>query len=210
METERPSAYDPLFARSDAPQAGSEHSQGDLERARSEFRAASRPFLRTSLSWLAWGVVLPTASLLTPLAFRRSAESGVLLLWSCAVLVGGALELAALSRSRAVGSATPLASWALRVQGNLSLVAVLLSAALVWADAASLLPGLWLLLLGHSLFVLGGLAFPPMRTAGVIYQLGGAVALWPSGTSLIALAVATAAGNLWMAWSIWSRGESES
>ena len=209
MEPERPSAYDPLFARAESHDFGSEEDHGDLERARREFRAASRPFLRTSLSWLAWGFVLPAASLATPGAYRRGAESGVLLLWSCAVLVGGALELAALARSRAVGTATPLASWALRVQGNLSLVAVLLSAALIWGEAASLLPGLWLLLLGHSLFVLGGLAFSPMRTAGLIYQLGGAAALWPGGAPLAAFAASTALANFWMAWSIWSRKEGE-
>jgi hypothetical protein len=202
MDPERPTAYDPLFASS-APPAGDE---GDLERARREFRAASRPFLRTALSWLGWAVVLPAASLATPTAFRLGAESGVLLLWSVAVLAGGALELGALTRSRAVGAASPLASWALRVQGNVSVVAVLLSAALVWGEAANLLPSLWLLLLGHSLYLLGGLAFAPMRTAGLIYQLGGAVALWPGGPALVALAAATGAGNLWMAWSIWSRG----
>lgn len=209
MEPPHPSsAYDPLFS-SPTPDSAGDGDDGDLERARREFRAASRPFLRTSLSWLAWGLVLPAASLATPAAFHRGAESGVLLLWSVAVLVGGGLELAALSRTRAVGSATPLASWALRVQGNLSLVAVLLSAALVWHEAAALLPGLWLLLLGHSLFVLGGLAFAPMRTAGVIYQLGGALALWPGGNPLVVLAATTAAGNFWMAWSIWSRSGDE-
>lgn len=208
MEPRPSSAYDPIFSPP-SPDAAEEADRGDLERARREFRAASRPFLRTPLSWLVWGLVLPAASLATPAADRRGAESGVLLLWSVAVLVGGALELAALSRTRAVGSATPLASWALRVQGNLSLTAVLLSAALVWHEAGALLPGLWLLLLGHSFFVLGGLAFAPMRTTGVIYQLGGAIALWPAGSPLLVLAATTAAGNLWMAWSIWSRDGDE-
>jgi hypothetical protein len=85
------------------------------------------------------------------------------------------------------------------LQGNLSLVAVALSIALVAAEEARLLPGLWLLLLGHSLFTLGGLAFPPQRTAGVVYQVGGAAALLPGLPELLLFAAATALGNLWIA-----------
>ncbi len=90
----------------------------------------------------------------------------------------------------------------MRAQGNLSLVAVLLSGLLVWLDAARFLPSLWLLLLGHNLFSLGGLAFPPMRFAGLLYQAGGVVALAPGRTSLWAMAAATALGNLWIGWGI--------
>ena len=86
----------------------------------------------------------------------------------------------------------------LRLQGNLSFVAIALSALLVWQDLAWVLPGLWLLLLGHSFYMLGGLAFPPFRTCGLLYQLGGLVALWPDGNPLLAFAAATAVGNLWM------------
>jgi hypothetical protein len=65
------------------------------------------------------------------------------------------------------------------------------------------LPGLWLLLLGHSLYLLRGLAFPPMRTCGVLFQAGGLAALWPSFDPLLVFALATAVGNLWMAIQVW-------
>jgi hypothetical protein len=91
----------------------------------------------------------------------------------------------------------------LRLQGNLSFVALALSALLVWQDLAWALPGLWLLLLGHSFFMLGGLAFPPFRVCGLLYQLGGIVALWPGGNPLLAFAAATAVGNLWMGIGVW-------
>src|SRR5574339_1015547 len=78
------------------------------------------------------------------------------------------------------------------IQGNLSLV-------LVVAAAARLLPAVWLLLLGHSLFVLGGLALPAMRAGGIVYQVGGVAALVPGVPPLAAFAAATALGNLWIA-----------
>jgi len=121
--------------------------------------------------------------------------------------VGGSVEVAAILQigGRADGRAerTPLAAWVLRVQGNLSLVALALSILLVWQDLAWALPGLWLLLLGHSLYLLGGLAFPPMRTCGAVFQAGGVLALWPRLDPLWAFAAATAAGNLWMALQVW-------
>jgi hypothetical protein len=98
---------------------------------------------------------------------------------------------------------TPLAAWALRIQGNLSLVAVALSALLIWQDLAWALPGLWLLLLGHSFYMLGGLAFEPFRACGILYQIGGIAALWPGGAPLPVFAAATAAGNLWMGIAVW-------
>jgi len=100
---------------------------------------------------------------------------------------------------------TALAGWALNIQGNLSLVAVALSLAALVAGQGRLLPGIWLLLLGHSFFLMGSLAFPPFRACGLIYQLGGVVALWPALDPLIVFAAATCAGNLWMAWSVWRR-----
>ena len=63
--------------------------------------------------------------------------------------------------------------------------------------------GLWLLLLGHSFFALGGLAFAPMRFAGIVYQLGGVAALVPGVRSLTAFAIATAIGNLWIGLGVW-------
>ncbi|HYH44709.1 MAG TPA: hypothetical protein VEG34_03425, partial [Thermoanaerobaculia bacterium] len=98
---------------------------------------------------------------------------------------------------------SPLNAWALGVQGNLSLIALLLSVLLIWLDRPQVLPGLWLLLLGHSFYVLGGLSLPAMRTTGLIFQIGGAAALWPGWDSLAVFAAATAAGCLWLAWGVW-------
>jgi hypothetical protein len=95
----------------------------------------------------------------------------------------------------------------LRLQGNLSLIALALSVLLVWLDAAWALPGLWLLLLGHSFYMLGGLAFAPLRVCGVLYQLGGLAALWPRGAPLVVFALATAAGNVWMGIGVWRAGK---
>ena len=57
------------------------------------------------------------------------------------------------------------------------------------------------LLPGHSFYMLRGFAFP-FRTAGLVYQLGGLLALWPGlfgkSSPLIVFAVATALGNLWI------------
>jgi hypothetical protein len=103
----------------------------------------------------------------------------------------------------AAAGRSPLATWALRTQGNLSLVALALSLLLLWQDVAWALPGLWLLLLGHSFYVLGGIAFPPFRAYGLLYQLGGVAALWPGGAPLRLFALTTAAANLWMSWAVW-------
>ena len=205
------SEYDPLFPRHDDAEEDPFPGEGDGDGAagmaavRRSFETAARPFVSSPGVWLAWAVLLPAAALATPTAFRRFGPSGPLFLWSVAILLGGLVELTGLRRRGALGSRTPLAAWALRVQGNLSLVGLALSVALIWMGAADLLPGLWLLLLGHSFFTLGGLAFRPMRTAGVLFQVGGAIALWPGTPALIAFAVASAAGCLWMAWGILRR-----
>lgn len=190
------SEYDPLIP--EAPAA----SGGDLERAQELFEAASRPYLASPWSWAAWALVLPAAALATPRVLARFGGAGVLFLWSAAILAGGAVEMAPLWR-RDHGAATPLAAWVLRVQGNLSLVAAALSAVLVWQGAAALLPGLWLLLLGHSFYVLGGLAFAPFRVCGLLYQGAGLVALWPRAPALGIFAAAVGIGNLYLAASLW-------
>jgi hypothetical protein len=199
MSPER-SAYDPVFGdeRAEAPPEVAE-----AEAAKAAFERASRAYLASPLPWLMWAAILPAAALATPFAARAGREAGVLLLWSAAILAGGAVEgmaLLAARRRRALGG--PLGAWAMRVQGNLSLVAIALSGALLWAEAGALLPGLWLLLLGHSFFSLGGLALKALRTAGVVYQVGGVIALLPGSPALLAFAAATAAGNLWVAWGI--------
>jgi hypothetical protein len=194
-----PSEYDPLIP--DRAEV-----EDDLSPVEERFRRASGPYLRSPWSWLAWAVVLPAAALATPAMAGAGGPAAVLAGWSIAILLGGVVEVAAILRSGARAERTPLAAWVLRIQGNLSLVALALSVLLVWQDLAWALPGLWLLLLGHSLYLLGGLAFPPMRTCGVVFQIGGAAALWPHGDPLLAFAAATAAGNLWMAIQVWRLG----
>jgi hypothetical protein len=190
------SEYDPILPLAPAT------TGGDLERVQELFENASRPYLASPWSWAAWALLLPGAALATPATLARFGGAGVLFLWSAAILLGGAVEMAPLWR-RGRATATPLAAWALRVQGNLSLVAAALSAVLVAFDAAWLLPGLWLLLLGHSLYLLGGLAFAPFRRCGLLYQGAGLLALWPRLPSLLLFAAAVAAGNLYLAASVW-------
>jgi hypothetical protein len=192
-----PSEYDPLFTPS---RTGAD----DLEPVRDRFRAASRPFLRSPWSWFAWALLLPAAALATPAVFGMAGPAGVLFLWSGTILLGGAVEIVAIRRSgRDTGGGTPLAGWVLGVQGNLSLVALALSALLVWEDLAWAVPGLWLLLLGHSFYILGGLAFDPFRVCGLLFQVGGAAALWPEGAPLAVFAATAFLGNLWMGVGVW-------
>lgn len=188
--------YDPLFS---SPRAGID----DLEPVRERFRAASRPFLQNPISWFAWSALLPGAALATPLAMRLAGPSGVLFTWSGVILLGGLIEFLGIRRSGQKAPSGTLAAWVLRLQGNLSLVALALSVLLVWQDLAWALPGLWLLLLGHSFYMLGGLAFEPFRACGILYQIGGLAALWPDGYPLEVFAVTTAAGNLWMGLGVW-------
>jgi hypothetical protein len=192
-----PSEYDPVFGRGSSE---AEATANDLATVRGLFAAASRPYLSSPVPWLVWATLLPGAALATDRALAAAGAPGVLGLWSGAILLGGAVEMLFLYRSRRrVGRGSPLSSWAMTLQGNLSLVAVALSIALVLVESAHLLPGLWLLVLGHSLFTLGSLAFRPQRTAGIVYQLGGAAALGPGVPALAVFAVATALGNLWVA-----------
>jgi hypothetical protein len=117
------------------------------------------------------------------------------------------LILRAGRRAGAARARTPLAAWALRTQGNLSFIALALSALLLLAGQAWALPGLWLLLLGHSFYVLGSLASPALRTCGLIFQAGGLLALastfWPGPGPLGVFAGASFLGCLWMAVQIW-------
>ena len=61
----------------------------------------------------------------------------------------------------------------------------------------------WLLLLGHSFYLLGGLALPAFRGCGLLYQAAGLVALWPGGWGLEVFAGAMLVGNLGLAWAVW-------
>jgi hypothetical protein len=192
--------YDSLF---DPQRAGVD----DLEPVREHFRAASRPFLSSPWSWFGWAVLLPAAALATPFAASRFGFRGVLFNWSVVILLGGAVEILAIRRSGKQSARSTLAAWVLRLQGNLSFVALALSAVLIWQDLAWVLPGLWLLLLGHSFYMLGGFAFEPFRIAGLVYQLGGLLALWPTllGTHspLVVFAASTFLGNLWIGIGVW-------
>jgi hypothetical protein len=193
------SEYDPLFS----PRAP---GVDDLAAVRAQFSAAGGPYLRFPWSWLAWALLLPAAALLTPRLLAARGAAGVLFGWSAAILLGGAVEIIAIRRAARGVAGSSLASWTLRLQGNMSLVALALSAALVWSDAAWMLPGVWLLLLGHSFYALGGLSFAPFRLYGLLYEAGGLAALWPGGSPLWAFAVTTAVGNLWMAFAVWRAG----
>lgn len=197
------SEYDPIRQTIDDPLA-----EDGLERVRELFEEASRPYLSQPWSWLAWGLILPLTALMTPWILGATGGLGVVFLWSAAVLVGGVFEAFHILRARRRGGvvSSSLANWVLRAQGNLSLVAVLVSVALLLQGQAWLLPGIWLLLLGHSLFSLGGLAFGALRAGGLVYQVGGLLAIWPHGQGLGIFAVATFVGNLWIAWSIWRAG----
>ncbi len=199
------SEYDPLFVGK-KPAAGSD----DLEPVRDRFLAASKPFLRAWWTWASWAAVLPTAAFLTPKALAFRGPRAVLFLWSIAILLGGAVEFLAIRKAAENAPASGLARWALRAQGNLSLVAVLLSGLLFWQNAAWAVPGVWLLLLGHSFYILGGISFPPFRRYGLIYQLGGFASLWPGGAPLLLLAATLFTANLWMAWAVWRERAAES
>jgi hypothetical protein len=190
------SEYEPLFSRGD-------EGPDDLTPVRERFAAASRPFLSSPFTWFAWAVLLPLVSLATPALLRRFGPSGTLIVWSLAILAGGAVELVNIRRSPRRSERGTLASWVLSVQGNLSLVALSLSLHLMWLDLARVLPALWLLLLGHSFYMLGGLAFSPMKVCGLIYQAGGAAALWPELDPFVVFAVASGLGNLWMGVGVW-------
>jgi hypothetical protein len=181
----------------------------DLDRVRTHFESASRPYLRQPWSWLAWALILPAAALASPTVLADGGPLGLLILWSLAVFAGGVIEATQILRSRRAGPSTTLSAWVLRAQGNLSLVALFVSIALLWQGVGWMLPGVWLLLLGHSLYTLGGMAFAPLRISGLIYQLGGVLAIWPHQLEMRVFALTTFVANLWVAWSIW-RGRSES
>jgi len=188
------SEYEPVFGR------GGEVVD-DLESVRDVFGKAAAPFTRSPWSWLTWAFLLPLVALTTRSVLVRFGAPGVVLAWCGTIILGGAVEVWAVRPDRQTARTT-LAGWALRAQANLSFVAVVISAALIWADRINAVPGVWLLVLGHSFLLLGGLAFAPFKRAGWIYQVAGVVALWPSQDGLVWFAVATCIGNLWIGLSV--------
>ncbi len=182
------SEYDPIFAsRSTAVD--------DLGRARELFAAAASPFISSPWSWFGWAILLPTIALATGPLSARFGPRGAIIGWSATILAGGLLETW-IVRGRRQTPRTTLAGWVLRSQANLSFVAGALSAILIWVQRIALVPGVWLLVLGHSFLVLGALAFRPFRWAGWLYQLAALGALWPGQNGWHWFALATGLGNL--------------
>jgi hypothetical protein len=194
------SEYDPIGGREGFSPEGS-----DLDQVRGLFETAGSSYLRSPWSWVAWAAVLPAAALLTPAVHLHFGALAVLLLWSLAILVGGVIEAVVIARGGGSSRRTPLSRWVLRGQANLSLVAFLLSLVLLWKDQPQLLPGLWLLLVGHSFYSLGGVAFPPLRVSALVYQAGGLISFLPGVNGLYVFALTAALGNIWMGWAVWRR-----
>lgn len=154
---------------------------------------------------MGWAVLLPLAALWTRPVAERDGARGVVVLWSTVILVGGVLEGFFFLKSRDRRRPGDLARWVLQAQGNLSLVGVALSGVFLWLGTPEFLPGLWLLLMGHSFHSHGRLALAELRISGWIFQLGGVVALFPQVDPLWTLAVTAAVANLWTAYAVWRR-----
>ena len=184
------SEYETLFTGSRDPDPSA-----DLETVRSHFEAASRPYVSSPWPWFCWAAIFPSAALLTRALAGAFGWIGVLLLWSLSILCGGTFEILSIRAHSRGQRSTALASWVFGVQGNLSLVAIVLSLLLLYLSQAWALPGVWLLVLGHSLFMLGSLSFRPLQRAGIVYQVGGVLALLPAFDSLMVMALATLVAN---------------
>ncbi|MBT8494857.1 MAG: hypothetical protein KJO07_17505 [Deltaproteobacteria bacterium] len=194
------SEYDPI-----PPRTPLSSEPTDLERAQTLFAQASVGYLRSPWSWWAWGLLLPAAALLTREVFPIAGPLPTLALWSVVILVGGVVEASLILGGRSLTERTPLGGWVLRTQGNLSLVAVALSAVLFWQSLPQFLPAVWLLLVGHSFYVVGRLSFKPLQTAGIILQLGGTAALVPMLDGLVAFAASFFAACAWVGWGVHRR-----
>jgi hypothetical protein len=180
----------------------------DLDRVQARFEEASVGYLRSPWSWWSWSLILPIAALVGRAIYPVAGARAVLFIWSFFILCGGLVEGAILLTGSSMAARTPLAGWVLRTQGNLSLVAVALSALLIWQNLATFVPALWLLLVGHSFYVIGKLSFPPLRTAGLIFQGGGVAALVPAVDSLAVFAVCAFAGCFWIGLGVLRRSRS--
>lgn len=192
------SEYDPLRPRQ--PLSG---QPTDLDQVQRIFSRAATGYLNSPWPWLCWALVLPAAALGTPEVAASGGPLAVLLLWSVAILAAGAVEGITMWRSRRRVEASDVTRWVFRGQGNLSLIAVVLTGALAWQEMYGLLPGVWLLLIGHSLFSVGGLAARPLERGGLLYQVGGVLCLIPSLPGLQVFAATTAIANAVIAVSLW-------
>jgi hypothetical protein len=185
--------YDPV-----PPRPVLETEPSDLEQAQSLFSAAAGGYLRSPWSWWAWSLILPAASLATRPVAAAAGPLAVLLLWSVAILAGGLVEGVLIVGARRAASRSQLSGWVLSGQGNLSLVAIALSALLVWRGLAQYVPAVWLLVVGHSFFAVGGLSFRPLRSAGLGLQAAGIAALLPGLDSLVVFALGTFGACAWI------------
>lgn len=180
------------------PRAPLSGDPSDLERVEELFEKAAAGYLRTPWSWWSWSILLPVAALLTRWVHSEAGPAATLLLWSGVILLGGLVEAALILGGRRRHLRTPIGSWVLRSQGNLSLVAVALSIVLAWRGVPEFVPAVWMLLIGHSFYDVGRLAFGPLRSAGVLFQIGGLVALVPAIDGLVVCAACTFAGCAWI------------
>jgi hypothetical protein len=194
------SEYDPI-----PPRAPLTTEPSDLERVQARFENASDGYLRSPWSWWAWSLILPAAALLSREVYPLAGPRAVLFLCSFFILCGGLIEGAIILTGSRTEARTPLAGWVLRTQGNLSLVAVALSALLFWQGLAEFVPAVWLLLVGHSFYGIGKLSFQPLHTAGLILQAGGLAALVPGIDGFVAFAGFTFAGCAWIGLGVYRR-----
>ena len=160
------SEYDPI-----PPRALLTEEPSDLDRVQARFEKAAGGYLRSPWSWWAWSVLLPLAALVGREIHPYGGGRAVLIVWSFFILCGGLIEGAIILVGGKATARTPLAGWVLRAQGNLSLVAVALSALLLWQGLPALVPPVWLLLIGHSFYSIGKLSFQPMWVAGQFRRL---------------------------------------
>lgn len=194
------SEYDPIVPRRELSA-----ERSDLEQVRALFEGSAERFLRSPWSWIVWAVIVGVTALVTRAIQDLVGPWVIVVVWSTAILVGGVAEAVLYAKSGQELRPSELGRWVLRSQGNLSMVGIAVSVFLIWRGEAGALPGVWLLVLGHSFYSHAGLGFAAFRQAGAAYQLGGVIALTPWVDPLLALAASVAAGNLWLAAAIWRR-----
>jgi hypothetical protein len=198
-----PSEYDPLRPRQ--PLSG---EASDLDKVQALFAGAASGYVSSPWPWVCWAIVLPAAAMMTTEVATVVGPLAVLLLWSIAILVAGAVEAFSMRRARNTAGRSDITGWVFKGQGNLSLIAIVLTGALAWQRLYDFLPAVWLLLIGHSFFAVGGLASNALKRGGLLYQIGGVVSLLPWFESLDVFAAATALANGTIAASLFLRRRS--
>ncbi len=181
-----------------------------MDKVQELFSHAASGYVSSPWPWVCWAFVLPAAALMTPTVATAVGPVAVLLLWSVAILLAGAVEALSMRRARKGVTPSDITRWVFRGQGNLSLIAIVLTLALGWQRMYEFLPAVWLLLIGHSFFSIGGLAASALKRGGLLYQVGGVISLLPWFESLIVFAVTTAVANATIALSLLLRRRRES